>query len=128
MLRALVELGCARDAEEIHAGARRYAPGMGRVTVYRMLDVMQAEGLVQQLHFGGGRSRYELARTGSGHHHHLICQQCGVVAVLDGCLLGSIDGTRLPSGIHVVGHRLELVGICAPCQKRVGEPRLPGAA
>jgi Fur family ferric uptake transcriptional regulator len=118
VLRALAELGCALDAEEIHARARRYAPGIGRVTVYRMLDALVEDGLVQQFHLGDGRSRFELAETGVHHHHHLICQLCGEVAVLDGCLLGRVDGTTVGSGFRVVRHRLDLYGLCRGCQKR----------
>ncbi|MDR5710291.1 MAG: transcriptional repressor [Armatimonadota bacterium] len=119
VMRALEELGCAQDVDAIHARARRFLPRIGRVTVYRALDLLQAEGLVEALHLGDGRTRYELART---HHHHLICLRCGRLEPFEECNVAALARAARTRGFRVTGHRLELMGYCARCQIRKGPP------
>lgn len=113
VLRALEELGCAQDVDAIHARARQFLPRIGRVTVYRALDLLQAQGLVEVLYLGDGRTRYELARP---HHHHLICLRCGRLEPFEGCNVTTLARAARTRGFRVTGHRLELVGYCARCQ------------
>jgi Fe2+ or Zn2+ uptake regulation protein len=113
--RALAALGCAADAEEIHRAARRLHPGIGRVTVYRALDALTAEGLAQTLLLGDGRTRYEATVPGR-HHHHLVCLRCGRIATTESCAVRTLEGTVLQRGFQVTAHRLELFGYCARCR------------
>ncbi len=113
VLRALEELGCAQDVDAIHARARTFLPRIGRVTVYRTLDLLQAQGLVETVHLGDGRTRYELART---HHHHLLCLGCGKLEPVEGCNVATLVRAARARGFWVTGHRIELVGYCARCQ------------
>ena len=97
-----------QSMEEIRARC----PGVGLVTVYRMLDLLSGLGLVRRLDLGDG-PRYELAED---HHHHLICEDCGSVAEFEQCPL---DPGRLPhlaSNFEVRAHSLEVYGTCADCR------------
>lgn len=120
VLRALEELGCAQDVEAIHVRARRFLPRIGRVTVYRTLDLLRAQGLVEALHWGDGRTRYELARH---HHHHLVCLRCGTLEVLEACAVGPLEALARSRGFRITAHRLELFGYCAGCQGSGSEGR-----
>ncbi len=113
VLRALEELGCAQDVDAIHARARTFLPRLGRVTVYRTLDLLRAQGLVEALHLGDGRTRYELARA---HHHHLVCLACGKLEPFEGCNVAALVRAARTRVFRVTGHRLELVGYCVRCQ------------
>jgi len=71
-----------------------------------------------------GTQRFELAEQFTGHHHHLICQVCGSVEDLDGCLLQSdaLDAirerVRRSRSFRLTGHDLKLIGICRRCDAR----------
>ena len=100
-------------AEEQHqslAGIRARCPGVGLVTVYRTLDLLDELGIVRRLDLGDG-ARYELAED---HHHHMICELCGQISEFDECPL---DPRRLTlgDGFEVRSHSVEVYGWCADC-------------
>ena len=98
---------------------KRQAPGIGRATVFRTLDLLTRLGVVQRIHSDpeGGRCHAYLA-CDDAHHHHLICRSCGQVtdftenAELD-ALVREIERR---TAFQVEGHRLELLGRCPECQ------------
>jgi len=47
-----------------------------KVTVYRILDFLFKNQIIERVEFGEGKYRYELKKN---HHHHLICTNCGRV-------------------------------------------------
>jgi Fur family ferric uptake transcriptional regulator len=68
-----------------------------------------------------GSQRYELAEEFTGHHHHLICQGCGAIEDLDGCLLADAALTQLARYVRrtrrfaVTEHEVRLFGLCRRC-------------
>lgn len=115
VLQSLAELGCARDAEEIHQRARRIYPRLGLVTVYRTLEAFAREGLAQPVYLGDGRTRYELTDEGQ-HHHHLVCLSCGSIERFDECVSEPLEQVGHRRRFAVTAHRLELFGYCERCQ------------
>ena len=89
-------------------------------SLYRSLAVLEEAGVLTP-HLGARDViRYELAEWISGHHHHLVCIDCGSVedvAVSDPVeskvrgLVASIAG----AGFTPTGHTLEIEGRCAVC-------------
>ena len=65
------------SVDEVFAVVNRSYPGIGIATIYRTLDLLSRMGLVSKFEFGDGKSRYELAESKKGHHHHLVCNGCG---------------------------------------------------
>lgn len=93
-------------------------PEIGRVTVYRTLDLLNRLKLVCRVHANGGRSY--MMRRPVEHHHHLICSNCGRVFDFVGCGLENLE-KRLAreSKFDIAGHFLEFYGLCSDC--RAGE-------
>jgi len=68
-----------------------------------------------------GITRYELAEWLMGHHHHLVCIDCGAVDDVE--LSGELEATleQLVSqaagagDFTATGHALEIDGRCAAC-------------
>jgi Fe2+ or Zn2+ uptake regulation protein len=87
---------------------------MDTVTIYRNLETLKAKGMVNQLDFGEGKSRFELSGP---HHHHLICQSCGDVEVFDQGDVTQLE-TKIKHEHHfeVTHHTLEFFGRCHACQ------------
>ena len=92
-------------------------PGIGLVTIYRTLEILDKLGLICEVHAGGSCRSY-LARRPVEHHHHLICAGCGVVIDFTGCDLGKV-AQRLSqeTGFEIESHLLEFLGLCQNCQK-----------
>ncbi|MFZ5632630.1 MAG: Fur family transcriptional regulator [Bacillota bacterium] len=105
------------SAEEVHRKVRRKFPNISLDTVYRNLNTLKELGILQALNFEDGRSRYELARENT-HHHHLICLKCGGSQELDFCPLNFLDSTLLKNKkFKVERHSFEIYGYCSSCSK-----------
>lgn len=99
-------------AEDLHAKAR----GIDLVTVYRNLQSLVAAGLVREVRFKDASVRYESAE--SGHHHHLVCTDCGTIDELPGCDIEMLEKQALrKSGkfARIEEHALEFFGTCRAC-------------
>ena len=87
---------------------------IGRMSVYRTLDLFTRLGLVRPAFQNGANARYVVII--GGHHHHLVCQDCGSVVHFDDCPLTELK-TILEKrfGFEIEGHLLEFFGKCANC-------------
>ena len=84
-------------------------------SVFRALAFWERDGLVSRVELGDGRARYELTH---GHHEHVRCDACGVVAAVPGCMLETArpQVERL-TGFAITGHSLLFSGLCATCRR-----------
>jgi Fe2+ or Zn2+ uptake regulation protein len=48
-------------------------------SIYRSLAVLEEAEVLTPHHGARGLTRYELAEWAAGHHHHVICGECGGV-------------------------------------------------
>jgi Fur family ferric uptake transcriptional regulator len=117
---ALLELldsqPCALSAIEIEDALRAGDRPVGRASIYRILDELERLDLVQRVQVGQTMARYEPVRGESGHHHHLVCDSCGVVMPFtDPDLERAIDrlSDRVP--MRVQEHEIVLHGSCRDC-------------
>jgi len=105
------------SADELAALVNRRAPRVGRMTVYRTLELLQQLGLVRPIYLGSGAAHYVLLED--GHHHHLVCARCDAVVEFDDCLMQELEqrlGERY--NFRVQGHLLEVVGLCESCREQ----------
>jgi Fur family transcriptional regulator, ferric uptake regulator len=116
MLALLDEQRCALSALEIEQTLRARGQEVSRASVYRVLEELSAIGVVHRLEVGHGGVRYEPARLGPGHHHHLLCEGCGrLEPFTDAGLeraIGRVAG-RVP--LCVVDHEIVIRGACQAC-------------
>ncbi|HEY8527974.1 MAG TPA: Fur family transcriptional regulator [Acidimicrobiales bacterium] len=98
------------------------AQGLPQSSAYRNLTVLVDAGVVRRVAGGPGHDRFELAEDLSGHHHHLLCTSCGVVADvptsprLERAVAEAAKLASAESGFEVAGHRIDLVGLCGTCR------------
>lgn len=90
-------------------------------SLYRTLAVL-AEAGVTVPHLGTkGLTRYELAEWIIGHHHHLVCIDCGAVDDIDvpqtyeNQVRQLVDDIGSMASFAATGHALEIEGRCARC-------------
>jgi Fur family ferric uptake transcriptional regulator len=113
----LAEQDCCLTAQEIFDRLRESGRRVGIASVYRVLELLSSEGLVQRIDLGSGISRYEPIHSGGDHHHHLVCNTCGrVEAFEDPRLERALVGVEAASGYLVAGHDVVLHGACADCR------------
>ena len=95
----------------------REHPTIGLVTIYRTLEILTKLKLICELHAGGSCRSYAISSP--GHHHHIICSNCGTVVNFTGYDLSRLE-QRLcqETGFEVAGHLLEFIGLCQACQKQ----------
>jgi Fur family ferric uptake transcriptional regulator len=116
ILRTLARSGGHLTADDLAALVREQAPGVGRMTVYRTLEILQQMGLVQPIFQGTGAAHYVLIED--GHHHHLICSMCNRIIEFDECVaqeIGEVLSRRFDFQIH--SHMVEFYGLCAQCRE-----------
>ena len=119
--RAVVELlsrqDCCLTAQQIYEGVRASGRHIGMASVYRVLDVLSELGLLNRVDLGGGSARYEPARPGGDHHHHVVCDDCGKVEPFtDRSLERAIAGVSSRLGYAVAAHDVVLRGECDDCR------------
>lgn len=107
-----------RTAAELHGVL---APDVPLSSLYRSLSVLEESGVVEPHHGAGGVTRYELAEWLTGHHHHLVCVNCGSVddiklpPELESNLESVVAQVGMLSSFVQKGHSLEVTGLCARC-------------
>ncbi|MBA7649351.1 Ferric uptake regulation protein [subsurface metagenome] len=103
------------SAEEIYAQVAAKYPNVNVSTVYRTLELLKRLGLVTETDLGGGRVRYHPAEK--GHHHHLVCRECGAIIDLDESALSSIKDVLLREYGFIADLRhLAIFGRCVNCR------------
>ena len=103
------------SAEEIYAEVIAKYPHVNISTVYRTMELLNRLGLVTETDLGGGRVRYHPADK--GHHHHLVCQQCGKIIDLDESVLVSLEKVLFGEYNFSADLRhLAIFGRCADCR------------
>ena len=102
---------------ELYDRVHQECPGIGRVTVYRLLDILTELDLVCEVR-GERMYRSYLMRRPTEHHHHLICSNCSRVIDFTDCDLSEME-KRLSQDtkFKINGHLLEFVGQCRKCIK-----------
>ena len=103
------------SAEEIYTQVLAKYPHVNISTVYRTLELLKQLGLVTETDLGGGRVRYHPADK--GHHHHLVCQKCGVIIGIDESTLARLQDVLLARYNFSASLRhVAIFGLCENCR------------
>lgn len=103
------------SAQDLYIELRSRDLSMGLATVYRSLEALKLEGLVQARTTAGGEALYSLVKED---RHHLTCLQCGDSIPIDECPVHELE-TQLNQSYQfkIYYHMLEFFGLCTQCQK-----------
>lgn len=93
--------------------------GIGRATVYRTIEVLERLGLLTRMHLDNCHG-YTVCEE--GHHHHLVCVDCGSVVQVDASgVEAEIRKLAEDLRFRVDTHTLEFSGRCEACQARTAQ-------
>ena len=108
-------IGHAFSVRELHEAARRDQPRLGLTTAYRAIERWRGQGLVEEAGTRAGEAVFVMCAT-DGHHHHLVCVECGSISTLEGCALVSLRQAAEAVGFELSDRALaSLPGRCARC-------------
>jgi Fur family ferric uptake transcriptional regulator len=116
---ALSAAGGFRSAQDVYATLRANGDAVGLSTVYRHLQTLVDEGLVDVIHTPEGETTYRYCGDpGPGHHHHLVCRECGRTEAVEGRAVERWAGEVAERyGYSDVDHTVELFGRCRQCSR-----------
>lgn len=107
-----------KSASELHG---EIGPELPLSSLYRSLTILEETGVIVP-HFGArSLTRYELAEWLTGHHHHLVCVDCGAVEDVEipqgreTDVRSLVDTIAAAAAFTPLNHALEIEGRCARC-------------
>lgn len=114
ILNLLKTLNRAISAQDIYVQLRNGSQSVGLATVYRALEALKLEGVVQVRTLASGESLYSSVQQDK---HHLTCLQCGKSIPINECPVHELE-TQLHQShkFKIFYHTLEFFGLCKQCQ------------
>jgi Fe2+/Zn2+ uptake regulation proteins len=103
------------SAQGLHTSLRDSGSPIGLATVYRALADLAVEGDADSLQSPDGESLYR-ACSSTGHHHHLICRNCGLTVEIEADAVEEW-AKRVASehGFTQAQHVVDVFGLCDSC-------------
>lgn len=106
------------SAQQLHASLREEGSTIGLATVYRALASLTDAGEADTLQSPEGESLYRSCAT-QGHHHHLICRECGDTRELEASVVEQwAASVGAEHGFSDIDHVVDLFGLCERCRAR----------
>lgn len=115
------------SAQSLHQVLREAGTGIGLATVYRALADLASEGEADSLQSPEGENLYRACES-EGHHHHLICRNCGLTVEIEAQGVEEwAKRTASAHGFTDAAHVVDIFGLCPACTaaadaKRAGDP------
>ncbi len=114
LISVLERVGGFASAQELYQMLRRDGDGIGLTTVYRALQSLLDDKMIDLLRREDGEAIYRLC--GDSHHHHLVCRSCGSAVEIEGSSVEKwAEAISKEHGFREVGHSVELFGLCQSC-------------
>ena len=101
--------------EEVYARVKELIPAISLATVYKNIHLFVERGVLKEVSMHHGSLRVEL---NSHRHHHMVCSHCKAITDIEEKDVGVLPALqRLPGGFQVERYAIDVIGICAACQK-----------
>jgi Fur family peroxide stress response transcriptional regulator len=113
ILSYLLDTDAHPTADEIYRALEPKFPSMSVATIYNNLKRFGEAGLVKEMTFGDGSSRFDADMSD---HYHAHCKACGKITDFHyPPLAGVHSSAAAQTGFYVEGYRLEVYGVCQAC-------------
>ncbi len=117
VLQVLEDSGGHITSAEVLERVSRLDARIGRASVFRALDLFTSLSVIRPTYIDTSQTPTYVLMP-DGHHHHILCTQCGRVIEFDECGLGDLaQELALRLGFRLTGHLVEFYGVCADCQR-----------
>ena len=116
MLELLRQTQIHPTADWLYQQLKKEFSSLSMGTVYRNLNILVEQNLIQKLPFGSTHDRYEAQKSP---HYHLVCEACGCVHDFNMPLYTEInEQAQKMSGFDISRHRIDFFGTCEKCQSK----------
>ena len=116
LLRLLAASENHPSAAQLYERLQEHYPTTSLATVYKTLSRLKEMGEVLELGFSDDDNRYDGNEPAP--HPHLICIRCRKIIDPEVVSLrGLAQEVAANMGYKIVGHRLDLYGVCPDCQR-----------
>jgi Fur family transcriptional regulator, ferric uptake regulator len=114
ILKTLETIDGEISTQDLYVRLRASHKTLGLATVYRGLEVLRLQGLVQSRNSIEGESLFSLVQK---HQHYFTCLQCSKSMTVDACpVCKTADELEQDRSVKVFYHTLEFFGLCTFCQ------------
>ena len=121
ILELLGETGIHPTADWLYHKLKKEFPSLSLGTVYRNLNILGEQKLIQKLPFGSTHDHYEIIKNP---HCHLVCEVCGCVEDFDMPQYTEINKqVQKMSGFNIFRYRIDFLGTCEKCQHKNKRPK-----
>ena len=88
-------------------------PTLSYDTIYRNLYTFVEVGILEETELNNEKLFRITCPHEGHHHHHFICQQCGMTIALQMCPMDFFE--QQLEGCQISSHRFEIFGVCKNC-------------
>jgi len=108
-------------ADWLYQKLKKEFPTLSLGTVYRNLNILVEQKLIQKLPFGSTHDKYEVIKSP---HYHLVCENCGSVQDFNMPQYTDInEQAQRMSHFNISRHRIDFFGTCEKCQSKNKKPK-----
>ena len=119
ILEYLLLKGNHPTANEIYEYLKNDFPNMSVATIYNNIIFFKKAGIITELPFADGSSRFDLTET---HHYHAICANCRKVEDFDYPNFEEAERVaEKQTHFKVINHSFKVTGICLECQELLNQ-------
>lgn len=118
ILEELQKVDTHPTADEVYEMVRNRLPKVSLGTIYRNLDMLASQGIIQKLHMADSQMRFD---GNPEPHLHAYCQECGRVSDIHANPESTQLFQDLDTDFDITGYTLFFHGICPRCQKQKTE-------
>lgn len=92
-------------------------PNVSLGTVYRNLNILKEQGVIQEIRYAGQQSRFD---GNPSPHYHFTCVDCEQVLDVDLPRDTRLEQQlkQLRPDLEVIGHNIEFFGRCPRCARQ----------
>jgi Fur family ferric uptake transcriptional regulator len=106
---------------EIYAQIVLQLPKIAKSTIYRNIDSLLSQNLIDKYHFNDNEIFYRIKADSSEHKHYVICEDCKKVFDLPECPIHDLEDAMEHEGFIIKEHQIQISGICKACAKKKKE-------
>ena len=116
IIEAIHDADAHLTAEDIISCVQAKMPDMHKSTIYRTLQLLEETGCVYKSELS---EQYIYHHTEEGHHHHLVCNQCGKTIDCDEDLFETLEQLIAGKyGFQMSFKHVVMSGLCEECRSR----------
>lgn len=104
------------DADKVYELVRRRLPTISLGTVYRNLELLAEQGVIQKINIDGLRMRFD---GNPDKHNHIRCIKCGRIDDFNVSPEISMEDVSEKCNYEILGHKVEFYGRCPECRNLV---------